>query len=76
MYYYKIDVMGRNGYSFMIKTDEELGDTYNAISLALDNNLFDDPMDADIAEVDDLISQNDIDHFESCGCCHYTALCE
>lgn len=24
MAYYKIDVMGKNGYSFMVETDEEL----------------------------------------------------
>ena len=30
MYYYKIDVMGRNGYSFMIETDDELHDSYDA----------------------------------------------
>lgn len=75
-HYYKIDVFGRNGYSFMIETDDELHDSYDAIGLALDNDLFEDPTDADIAEVDDLVSAHDIEHFKSCGCCHHTALCQ
>lgn len=69
-FYYKIDVMGRNGYSFMISTDVELSDPNYAIDIALDYNLFEDNEDANYAEVDDLVSQYDITHFESCGCCH------
>lgn len=75
-HYYKIDVAGRHGYSFMIETDAELDDPYYAISLALDNDLFQDYNDSNYAEVDDLVSQHDIEHFKSCGCCYHTALCE
>lgn len=73
-HYYKIDVFGQNGYSFMIETNEELHDKQDAIELALDNNLFEDPTDADIADVDDIILNYDIEHFKSCGCCYYIDL--
>lgn len=74
MHYYKIDVFGQNGYSFMIETDEELHNSYDAIGLALINGLFDVTTDSDIAEVDDLVSEYDIEHFKSCGCCYYIDL--
>lgn len=64
-FYYKIDVMGRNGYSFMVKSNEELNEN-EVISRCLDNDYFDDSLDADYAVVDDLISQYDIDNFSSC----------
>lgn len=64
-FYYKIDVMGRNGYSFMVKSNEELNEN-EVISRCLDNDYFDDSRDADYAMVDDLISQYDIDNFSSC----------
>lgn len=70
MAYYKIDVMGKNGYSFMVETDEELRYDENAIDLALEHNLFQDSEDADYAIVDDLVSERDIKHFTSTGCCH------
>ena len=69
-YYYKIDVMGRNGYSFMVKSKTELGDMYDAIDIASRNELFSDEYDADYAEVDDLVSEDDINNFEKCGCAY------
>ena len=73
-HYYKIDVFGQNGYSFMIETNEELRDKYDALDLALEYNLFENPTDADIADVDDIILFYDIEHFKSCGCCYYIDL--
>lgn len=70
MAYYKIDVMGKNGYSFMVETDEELCYNEDAIDLALEHNLFQDSEDADYAVVDDLVSERDIEHFKSTGYCH------
>ena len=64
-FYYKIDVMGRNGYSFMVKSNEELNE-YEIINRCLDNGYFDDSLDADYAVIDDLISQYDIDNFSNC----------
>lgn len=64
-FYYKIDVMGRNGYSFMVKSNEELNED-EIISRCLDNGYFDDSRDADYAVIDDLISQYDIDNFSNC----------
>ena len=70
MAYYKIDVMGKNGYSFMVETDEELRYDEDAIDLALEHNLFQDSEDADYAEVDSLVTKHDVNHFKSSGCCH------
>ena len=61
-FYYKIDVMGRNGYSFMVKSNEELNED-EIISRCLKNGYFDDRIDANYAVIDDLISQYDIDNF-------------
>lgn len=68
-HYYKIDVMGRNGYSFMISTPNELPDEYDAVDIAcvLDVLYVDD---ARYAVVDDLVSVYDIEHFIECGCCY------
>ena len=70
MAYYKIDVMGKNGYSFMVETDEELPYDEDAIDLAVEHNLFQDSEDADYAVVDDLVTERDIEEFKSSGCCH------
>lgn len=70
MAYYKIDVMGKGGYSFMIETDEELRYDEDAIDLALEHHLFQDSEDADYAVVDDLVTEHEIELFKSSGCCH------
>ena len=64
-FYYKIDVRGRYGYSFMVKSNKELNE-YEIINRCLDNGYFDDRLDANYAVIDDLISQYDIDNFSSC----------
>lgn len=70
MAYYKIDVMGKNGYSFMVETDEELRYDEDAIDLAVEHHLFQDSEDADYAVVDDLVTEREIELFKSSGCCH------
>lgn len=70
MAYYKIDVMGKNGYSFMVETDEELRYDEDAIDLAVEHHLFQDSEDADYAEVDSLVTEQEIEIFKSSGCCH------
>ena len=54
----------------MIETDEERPYNEDAIDLALEHNLFQDSEDADYAVVDDLVTEQDIEHFKSTGCCH------
>ena len=68
-FYYKIDVPGKHGYSFMVFSTDEL-DEGEVIDMALRNGLFDDEEDADYAIVDDLVSDYDIKSFTNCGCCH------
>lgn len=70
MAYYKIDVMGKNGYSFMVETDEELCFDGDVIDLAVEHNLFQDSEDANYAVVDDWVSEQDIEHFKSADCCY------
>ena len=70
MAYYKIDVMGKNGYSFMVETDEELCYDEDAIDLAVEHNLFQDSEDAIYAVVDDLVSEQDIEDFKFADCCY------
>lgn len=69
-HYYKIDVMGRNGYSFMVSTPDELPYEDDAVDIAclLEAFYYDD--DARYAVVDDLVSVHDIEHFIECGCCY------
>lgn len=64
-HYYKVDVSGRNGYSFMVVSNDEL-DEYDVIDKALARGLFDDETDADYALVDDLVSEYDIENFKDC----------
>lgn len=68
-FYYKIDVLGKHGYSFMVTSNDVL-DEGEVIDIALRNGLFDDDDDADYAIVDDLVSDYDIKSFTNCGCCH------
>ena len=66
-HYYKVDVAGKHGYSFMAYSAHEL-DEYEVISLCLDANLFEDENDAPYAVVDDLVSVSDVEHFQKCEC--------
>ena len=64
-YFYKVDVMGRNGYSFMVVSNDAL-DEGDVIDKVLAKGLFDDETDADYAVVDDLVSEYDIENFKDC----------
>mgnify|MGYP006874702645 CR=1 FL=1 len=64
-HYYKVDVSGRNGYSFMVVSNDVL-DEYDVIDKSLAKGLFDDETDADYALVDDLVSEYDIENFKDC----------
>jgi hypothetical protein len=64
-HFYKVDVMGRNGYSFMVVSNDAL-DEGDVIDKALAKGLFDDETDADYAVVDDLVSEYDIENFKDC----------
>ena len=62
-FYYKIDVhSSSHGYSFMVRSDDELSDD-EAISRALAADCFDDEDDADAATVDMLIDEKDVAFF-------------
>ena len=63
--YYKIDVMGKHGYSFMVSSNDVL-DEGDVIDKALAKGLFHDETVADYAMVDDLVSENDIEFFSNC----------
>ena len=64
-YYYKIDVPGKHGYSFMITSNDVL-DKSEILDKALAKGLFQDEIDVDYAVVDDLISDYDIGNFKDC----------
>ena len=64
-HYYKIDIMGRNGYSFMVVSNEEL-DELDVLNKAYRIGCFNDVTDLKYAVVDDLVSEYDIENFKSC----------
>lgn len=66
MNYFKIDVIGSDGYSFMVCTDENNEDAI--IDLAAENGLFQDADDADRCMVDSLVDEQDIEHFKNWNC--------
>ncbi len=62
-YYYKIDVVSRShGYSFMVRSEDELSED-EALDKALSANCFEDEDDLDSAIVDTLIDESDIKAF-------------
>jgi hypothetical protein len=62
-YYYKIDVVSRShGYSFMVRSEDELSED-EALERALSANCFEDEDDLDCAIVDTLIDESDIKAF-------------
>lgn len=65
-HYYKLDVIGGNGYSFMVCTNE--GNENAIIDLAVENGLFQDADDADRCIIDTLVDDSDIRHFKNCNC--------
>lgn len=64
-HYYKIDVPGHYGYSFMVVSNDEL-DELDVLNKAYLNGCFNDATDAKYAIVDDLVSENDIEFFKDC----------
>ena len=63
--YYKIDVMGKHGYSFMVTSNDVL-DEGEVLDLALAKGLFQDEIDADYAVVDDFVTHHEIEVFKDC----------
>ena len=62
-YYYKIDVVSRShGYSFMVRSTDELSED-EALERALTAKCFEDEDDLDCAIVDTLIDESDIKAF-------------
>lgn len=64
-HYYKIDVLGHNGYSFMVVSNEEV-DELDVLYKAYQNGYFNDATDLKYAYIDDLVSEYDIENFKSC----------
>ena len=64
-HYYKIDVPGHYGYSFMVVSKDEL-DELDVLHKAYQNGCFNDATDLNYAIVDDLVSENDIEFFKDC----------
>jgi len=64
--YFKIDVIGSDGYSFMVCTTET--DEEAVIDLAAENDLFQDADDRDRCMVDALVDNDDIQHFKEWDC--------
>jgi hypothetical protein len=64
-HYYKVDIPGHYGYSFMVVSNDEL-DEYDVIYKSLVKHLFECEIDADYAVVDDIISEYDIENFKNC----------
>jgi hypothetical protein len=63
--YYKIDVLGKHGYSFMVTSNDAI-DEGEVLDKALAKGLFQDEIDADYAVVDDLVSEHEIEVFKNC----------
>lgn len=62
-YYYKVDVVSRShGYSFMVRSTDELSED-EALERALSAKCFEDEDDLDCAIVDTLIDESDIKAF-------------
>lgn len=62
--YYKINVLGGNGYSFMVCTSVPDKDAIIGMAAAY----FNDAEEMDRASIDPIINEDDIEHFRSCGC--------
>lgn len=65
-HYYKIDVIGHDGYSFMVCTSETNEDA--VIDMAAENGLFNDADDRDSCIVDSAVDDDDIQHFKDWDC--------
>lgn len=67
MNYYKIDVPGRNGYSFMVCSTDYL-DEYEVLDKCIEKGYFEEDSDARYAILDDLVTPMDIENFEKSDC--------
>lgn len=63
--YFKLDIIGSNGYSFMVCTTETNEDA--VLDLAVENNLFANADDRDRCIIDILVDNNDIQRFIEWG---------
>lgn len=62
---YSINVAGKHGYSFAVECDANFEE--EAIDMAAEAGLFDDPEDAEYATAEDITgSEYDINAFKSC----------
>lgn len=64
--YYKIDVHGSHGYSFMVSSQYNLTDD-EILQECKDKDIFDDMNDADYATIDREVDDYDISAFMSIG---------
>lgn len=64
-FYYEIDVKGTDGYSFMVRSTDELSDD-DVIKRAKAAECFDDEDDVERSSVDRQIDDSDIDTFDDC----------
>jgi hypothetical protein len=64
-HYYKIDVPGHHGYSFMTVCNDEI-DELEVLHRAFLCDLFTDADDVKYATVDDLVTKYDIEAFKNC----------
>jgi hypothetical protein len=65
-HYYKIDVIGSNGYSFMVCTTET--DMDKVLDLTAEKSLFQDADDINSCMVDKQVDDDDIKHFKDWDC--------
>lgn len=66
-HYYKVDVSGVYGYSFMIESDEPVSE-YQILELCIEQDLFDYESDANYATVDMDPTEYDVKHFKADNC--------
>ena len=68
-HYYMVNISGYYGYSFMVESSEELTEL-EVIDIASERDLFNDITDRHSANVDDLVTDADIEHFKKINCCY------
>jgi hypothetical protein len=68
-HYYKVDVSGRYGYSFMVESDIPLLEN-DVLESAIEQDLFYDDDDVEYATVDMDPTEYDVKHFKNDRCCY------
>ena len=66
-HYYKVDVSGRYGYSFMVESDEPVSES-QILELSIEQDLFDEESDVNYATVDMNPTEYDVKHFKADNC--------